>query len=368
MPERRTVYLLTPNLTAYDAIGNDVLGMAQCLRHNGYPVHVLAGNVDASAAEFARTLDAGGEPFWKDSDALLIYHHSTGWPEGQAVLRNSKNHLVVKYHNITPPQFFEPYSEPHAEHCKLGQEANYDVARRQQALFWGDSRFNCEDLISYGANPEKCHVLPPFHITEKIAMAPIDPGFLSRYKALPGIKLLFVGGIKPNKGHLNLLRLLSHCCISLKRDFTLIVAGGLDYRLHAYWEELQRYIESHGLERRVVFTKNVTDSQLRTLYLISDVFICLSDHEGFCVPLVESMYFRLPIIARNNTAIPETVGGAGLIWPDDLDYYVESIEMCAEDDTVSRSLRAAGRERYEERYSPAVISGELLKLVDEAIS
>lgn len=97
------------------------------------------------------------------------------------------------------------------------------------------------------------------------------------------------------------------------------------------------------------------------------MFLCLSEHEGFCVPLLEAMHFRTPIIAHNSTAIPETIGQAGLVWDeDDLAFIVESIAICAERDDRSRALAAAGFQRYSEHYSPQRIKQSFLSLVEEA--
>jgi glycosyltransferase involved in cell wall biosynthesis len=106
---------------------------------------------------------------------------------------------------------------------------------------------------------------------------------------------------------------------------------------------------------------------LRAHYLAADVFLCLSEHEGFCVPLLEAMYFRVPIVAHRCTAIPETVGEAGLLWEEDeIGCMVDSIAVCAEEDDYRQRLVRLGWDRYSRYYSANQLEQKFLSLVDEA--
>lgn len=363
------IYLVTIHLAPHDAIGNDLLGMRECLAGAGYRVEAYAAEVHPSLAGVARPLSAAGDEFRKNPKALLIYHHSAGWAAGEELLEASRNRIAVKYHNVTPPRFFEPYSDEFTQASRGGEAATGRVAGHRTALFWGDSSFNCEDLVRYGAPRDRCRVLAPFHRTEQLSEVELDRQVLRRYQGAPGARILFVGGVKPNKGHLQLLRVLAAYRRKYDPDARLFLVGGLDPRLSSYTSHLKDAVTAHGLENNVVFTGGVSAAALRSYFLMSDAFLCLSEHEGFCVPLIEAMFFRSPIVAAASTAIPETVGDAGLLWPEDeLGCFVESIAACTGDQAIRRGFQEKGWQRFQDVYRREAVSAQLLRLVEEALA
>jgi glycosyltransferase involved in cell wall biosynthesis len=363
------VCLMTPVFVPWDAIGNDIRGMADALRAAGYPVEVYATSIHPELQSEARLFNSAKETFSRDEATLLIYHHSMGWPQGQELLSNARCRVVIRHHNVTPPRFWYEYSAEHVEACKAGEQASRELARRPDSLFWGASSFNVEDLIGHGAPRAACRVLPPFHLTEELARAPLAPDVVLQTRQNSGLKILFVGGIKPNKGHLRLIRTLAAVRRYADPEAILVLPGRLDPRLESYTDKLRRTARQLGVEKAVIFPGSVDESELRSWYFSSDVFLCLSEHEGFCVPLVEAMYFRLPIVTHKSTAIPATVGDAALLWDeDDADGILESLMVCRERDDRCRTLTRAARERYSNVYSIPQIRTRFLNLVDEAIS
>ncbi|HVT91838.1 MAG TPA: glycosyltransferase [Bryobacteraceae bacterium] len=362
------VYLVTTNLAPHDAIGNDVLGMRETLLRAGYRAEAYAADVHPSLTGVARPLNGAGE-FWRDPNALLIYHHSMGWPAGLEILESAQCRVAVKYHNVTPPRFFEPYSEAFTQACRGGEAANFRVAAHRSAMFWGDSTFNSDDLVRNGAPRGRCRVIAPFHNTEAMAEIPLDRQVLNRRGGNPGATILFVGGVKPNKGHLQLLRVFAAYRRKYDRGARLLVAGGMDPRLASYTGHLQDAARAYELGDSVTFTGAVSAAALRSYYLLSDVFLCLSEHEGFCVPLIEAMFFRSPVIAAASTAIPETVGDAGILWPeDDLAHFVESIAVCMENQELRRALQEKGWDRFQKFFRRDALAPRFLTLVEEALA
>jgi glycosyltransferase involved in cell wall biosynthesis len=343
--------------------------MFESLRRSGYQVEAYAETVHPMLAGVADRLDMSTHSFWRDRDALLIYHHSTGWVNGQAILANACSRIVIKHHNVTPPRFFAPYSSEYVVACEAGQLATEAVASTPDALFWGDSQFNTGDLIERGADPSQCRAVPPFHCLDRLAESPLSPEVIHSCKQYRGAKLLFVGGLKPNKGHAKLIQVLAAYSSYADPNAVLFLPGSFDSRLSNYTAALRQFAAQLGVESRVLFVGPVDEAQLRSYYFCADVFLCLSEHEGFCVPLLEAMYFRAPIVAHNSTAIPETVGDAGLVWDEDeLRGIVESIAVCAERDDRSHTLAAAGWRRYSEHYSLQRIEQRFLSLVEEAFA
>jgi glycosyltransferase involved in cell wall biosynthesis len=116
----------------------------------------------------------------------------------------------------------------------------------------------------------------------------------------------------------------------------------------------------------VSFHQSATVPQLRSYYTAASVFLCVSEHEGFCVPLAEAMYFRAPIVAWATTAVGETCGGCGIVLDRfDAPALAAGIEECVEDPVTARRLGTLGRRRYEEAFHPDAIAGRLLALVCE---
>jgi glycosyltransferase involved in cell wall biosynthesis len=339
--------------------------MARALRRAGHQAEVFAETIHKSFAQAARPLDLKDNQRWHSRDHLLIYHHSMAWPQGEALLGRTRNQLVVRYHNITPARFFNRYSEEHYAACKLGHESTRRIAAHPRAWFLGDSPFNCRELIQLGAEASRCRALAPFHPVADLAQAPFDPQTLVNYKD-GSSNIVFVGGLKPNKGHARAIRAFAEYHHAVNPRSRLVFVGGCDPRLRGYRNELLGLVRSLRLVERVVFTGLVTAAELRSFYTLADVFLCLSEHEGFCVPLVEAMYFRVPIVAWGTTAVGETAGEAGLLWDSaETGLFVESIHAIVERGDLARNLAALGAQRYRQKFHPEVLSGELAAILGQ---
>jgi glycosyltransferase involved in cell wall biosynthesis len=329
----------------------------------GYPVRIFAEGIHPRCAGIAEPISKAPASLWQSSEDILIYHHSTGWRLGEEILFKTRNRIILRYHNITPPEFFAPYSTPHQQACAAGLEATRRIARLPHMLVLGDSIFNCEDLIALGAPAGNCRLLPPLHLTEELGHAPFDIPTIQRYSG-EIVNILFVGGVKPNKGHARAIRAFAVYRNQFNSRSQLIFAGSMDDRLSNYIEKLRQLAAGLGVADGVIFTGAVTSSQLKSLYVTADLFLCTSEHEGFCVPLVEAMYFRVPIIAWAKGAVPETVGGCGFLlehW-DDLQCAAYISELVNDPDLATQ-FGDLGRRRYQDVFSPAVLHRKLLDTI-----
>lgn len=357
------IHLLTPHLAPYDAIGNDVSQMRAAFLGRGYPVRIFAEGFHARCAGMVEPLSNAPADCWQSSEDILIYHHSMGWPLGEAILFKTKNRVVLRHHNVTPPQFFARYSIPHQQACAAGVEATRRIALLGGMTILGDSTFNCDDLIACGAPAESCRVLAPLHLTEELGRAPFDLPTIQLYSG-EVTNILFVGGIKPNKGHARAIRAFAVYRHQFNSRAQLIFCGGIDDRLRNYIEDLRQLAASLGVAGQVIFTGSVNASQLKSLYVAADIFLCTSEHEGFCVPLVEAMYFRVPIVAWGQGAVRETAGGCGLMlekW-DELQCASYISELVNDVDLATR-FGDLGRQRYQEEFSPGVLQGKLFDII-----
>jgi glycosyltransferase involved in cell wall biosynthesis len=126
--------------------------------------------------------------------------------------------------------------------------------------------------------------------------------------------ILFVGRISPNKRIDDLIRVFAVYQRFVRPASRLLLAG--DYGGHErYYEALLRMTHELRLSE-VVFTGHLEDDDLRACYAAASVFLCLSEHEGVGVPLLEAMSFRVPVVAFDAAAVRETLRGAGVLLRD----------------------------------------------------
>jgi len=359
------VYLALPSFWPYDAVGNDVLGMKACLEAAGYDTAIFATLMDADCEGYARKLDVQ-DPIWRSPDDILIYHHAIYWEAGERLLEQARVKVAIKYHNVTPPHFFQGYARHYYDGCSGGLAATQRLARRPGTYFWGASAFNVADLVRHGAPPERCRVIPTIHrIEEELACAPFDSVIVGAYRQSRA-NILFVGSLRPNKGHRKAIDVFAAYRRLSDAPVRLVFAGSFDPSLKCYLDEVQAHAAAQHVGADVHFAFTVTPSQLRAYYLCSSVFLCTSEHEGFCVPLVEAMYFRTPIVAWNTTAVGETCGPAGLVFqefsPEGL---AGAIDECVENPAMALQLADCGWAQYESRFDRRVTGRRLLELVEE---
>jgi glycosyltransferase involved in cell wall biosynthesis len=359
------IFLLVPTFRPHDAVGNDILAMYHVLRDAGYETTVFAEQNDTDVASITRKPRLRSNELWGDPQAILIYHHAIEWKLGEDILRRSRNKVVIKYHNVTPPEYFAPYAQAYYRSCAGGVEATARLAKLRVDFVWGDSQFNTDEFIGLGVPRERCRVLPPLHRIEDLGRAPLDSVIAGAYRGVvPNI--LFVGAFRPNKGHLKALDTFAAWRRLTGSPARLLLVGSMDPVLKPYRELVAEHARALGIEDSVFMAHSVTLSQLRTCYSVADVFLCVSEHEGFCVPLVEAMYFRVPIVAWNTTAVGETCGGCGRIYPEfDPDALAQAIDGYLADPSALRRAAEEGRRRYETVFQRSVLERRFLDLIRE---
>jgi len=355
--------ILTPVLAAADAVGNDVMAMARLLRERGIETRLccnLALGVDENIVRPEHALDfAGG------ADDLLIYHFSVGWPAALDILRKARGFRVVRYHNITPPAFFAEYAAVDYENaCTSGRAEIAHVAALGCELYLGASAFNNEDLLAAGVPPERCAVLAPFHRVQQLIDAEADLALLDELN--DGTRnVLMVGRVAPNKGHVELVDAFAAYVDAYGDPARLLIVGKTDPRLHAYSDRIAEHIAAHRLGDRIWWLDSLDEAQLKAAYLGSHAFMTLSRHEGFCVPLIESMALGVPIVAHGSSAIPETVADGGIVWSEtDPWLYAASLARLRDDEPFRNGLRATARLRYEREFAPAILRARFFRLLE----
>jgi glycosyltransferase involved in cell wall biosynthesis len=297
------VHQLLAALSYGDAIGNEALAIQSVLRRAGYDSEIFAEKVHPRVAHLAR-------PLWayervSSPSTVCLYHFSIGSAAGRLIY-HAPDRLVAIYHNITPAHFFLGFHQHLAGLCHHGRRELETFAARTE-LGLGDSEFNRQELEDAGF--ARTAVLPIVLDLERYdrPAAPV----VGRLYGDARTNVLFVGRIIPNKKIDDLIRVFAAYQRWVDPVSRLLLVG--DYRGHErYYQRLLELVDELRLDE-VVFTGQVDDDELLAYYRAADVFLCLSEHEGFCVPLQEAMLFRVPVIAFDAGAVRETLAGGGIL-------------------------------------------------------
>ena len=302
----RQVHQLLATLSHGDAIGNEALAIQKCLRAAGYESDIFAEGVHPRVARLAR-------PLWEyysvsSPDTVCISHFSIG-SAASPLIFHAPDRLVLIYHNITPPEWFVGYHRLLTQLCYRGRrELAAFSARTDLAL--GDSEFNRRELDQAGF---RATAVLPIVLDFATYDAPRSP-VVERLYADGRTNVLFVGRVITNKKIDDLIRAFACYQRLFNPHSRLLVVG--DYRgQERYLRVLLALVRHLGVDE-VVFTGHVEHDELLAYYDLADVFLCLSEHEGFCVPLVEAMRFGIPVLAYDAGAVRDTLRGGGLLLGD----------------------------------------------------
>ncbi len=326
-----------------DAIGNDVCALDTALKSMGYQTEIYAEYIDKRIKKEHVFLI--NRLIKLEKEDIIIYHLSTGTELNYKVAQ-SKARLLIYYHNITPPEFFHEYNLRTEESCRQGLEAAEYLAKKAEYC-WSVSEFNKKDLLTMGYQ-QKIDILPiliPFDDYKKQPNREI----IRKYGEDGVVNLLFTGRVAPNKKHEDIIRAFYYYKKYKNPKSRLFLIGGFDKK-DRYFQKLQQYIEKLGLGAEdVIFPGHIKFDEILAYYHIADVFLCMSEHEGFCVPLVEAMYFGIPILAYASTAIPDTLGKGGLLLDKkDPIYAAEIIHRLVIDKELVFYLREEQKKRLED--------------------
>lgn len=244
-------------------------------------------------------------------DDVLIYHVAIGSDVGDFV-RERPQRLVINYHNLTPVRYFEAW-EPKASHgLAWGRRQLAELAPRCQ-LAIAVSRYNERDLVGSGYRATTVAPLLVDYQRRGSTSDPITEKRLAAAKEEGGADWLFVGRVSPNKCQHQVIRAFAAYRALYDPRARLHLVGGSSSP--SYYDTLGRYIEALGLRDAVRLTEWVTQPELVAHYRQADVFVCLSEHEGFCIPLIEAMWHGLPVVALGSSAVAGTVGDAAVVLP-----------------------------------------------------
>jgi L-malate glycosyltransferase len=320
-----------------DAIGDSARRVRDFLRGMGHDSELYALAIDD---------DLQGEvvPFADPSSQtgdVTIFHYALPSPMSSA-FASLAHGRVLQYHNVTPARFFASYDPRLFRLASLARtELATLVGRSDLAL--GDSEFNRAELEELGF--ERTGVMPIAVDTARLTGAEAQPA-LDDLLDDEFVNFLFVGRIAPNKKIEDHIKLAEHYKRYVDTSYRFIFVGRYDVVPRYYATIRALMTEYKLLPDRFVFTGAVPDRELAAYYRASSVYISLSEHEGFCVPLVEAMAMDVPVLAYSAAAVPDTLGGAGIQFsPKDLEHAAELLGMLAFEDEPRARVLAGQRAR-----------------------
>lgn len=292
------LHQLIATASPYDAVTEQAFAWQRALSKHGIQGEIFAENVGPEMKGRVQTL----RRFAPRQDTAVLLRYSI-WSEAvERALEIPPPQLAVCYHNITPAHFLEAANPVVAALCDRGRRGLRLLAGRIGVAI-ADSAFNATELREVGI--------------DKVTVVPLLLDLASPPPARPQVHpvVVTVGRVAPNKRLEEVIRAVALLRRHAIPDASLVIVGG-SQGFELYEEALRRFAHAIGVDHAVTFAGTVSDERLDDIYTSAGAYICMSEHEGFCAPLLEALSRGLPVVARGAAAIPDTLGGASIVIPD----------------------------------------------------
>ena len=293
-------------------------------------------------------------------DTIVLYHFARLM---DPLIKNLKCNKVLIFHNITEPELLAGTDEEERMRCAIGL---YDAAKTAGYfdLSVAFSEYSRKCLLSLGWQAENIFVLPISVRLDHFSMEP-SKEILKKYKG-DSVNILFTGRIWPNKKQEDIIAAFAAYKELYHKNARLLLVGSISKG--NYYPSLCAYAEKLGVAGDIIFSGHVTFEDYLAYYHVADMYLCMSEHEGFCIPLVEAMYFEVPIIAYASTAVPDTLAGCGILL-DSKD--PETVAKAINEIMVNRDYRKAVVDRQNIRLQqlmPEVLEERYIQLLKEIVN
>ena len=341
-----------------DAIGHEVLGIQRVLRAAGYESEIFVETADhrlePQTRDYRELVDCS------DRDNLLLHHFSLGSKASRTAYA-LPDRMALIYHNITPPEYFVGVHRRLARQTFRGRRELKAYADRCD-LALGDSEFNRQDLAALGF--------------PRTAVLPVVPGFSHLDRAPNWLvardfddewtNVVFVGRVIANKKIEDVISWF-HVYHTIFNPRSRLLLVGAQSGFERYVESLHQLVGRLGAAH-VHFVGHVADEELVAFYEIADLFLCASEHEGFCVPIVEAFYTQVPVLAYAATAVPSTMDGAGVLFEDRDPLHVAMLMDEIVSNAALQDQIVAGQLAAVDRLRAWDFAGTLLGFVDRILA
>ena len=293
--------LMIPFLSSHDAMSQDVLEQQKILAQNG-PCFIYAQFSDDVCKSLTLSFLEVQKLLLETPSVRIVYHHGVFWHQGEEILQAHPEHpVILRYHSITPESFYKPYDHASFVACAEGRKQSLRLIRMDSVkTFASTSPYASRELAEMGVSENRIQeVAPFFHLEDSL------PAAFSQEKPF---LVLFVGRIVPNKGIQHLLLTLDRYLSLFGPEIHLNIVGSWTLRDPSYYQTLETIIREKRLASYVSFHPQISRAELNAFYKQSQAFLVMSEHEGFCVPVVEAQNFGLPVVSLSRTAVFDTVG------------------------------------------------------------
>lgn len=335
-----------------DAITGEALTIKRILNEMGHSSEIYSLHSHHLLKNLSKKMNE-----YESSDGLIL-HYSLNSPQNEVYIKSSCKNKFLIYHNLTPESWYMPYNGRVYDDLVLGKSHLPNLINETNFCL-ADSSFNASELKEF--KPKSLEVLPLLIDPKRWESSP-NSGIIEALKAQGGKNILHVGRIAPNKQIEEIIKAFYFYHHKFCKNSRLWLVGhDIDTEIYSF--ELRKLIIDLSLTEAVQFTGSVSDDELQGFYSASDAYICMSAHEGFCVPIIEAMHHNLPVVAYNSSAIGETLGKAGILL-DDLNPLKTAIALdkAISDQNVRTSLIRAGHDQVK-NFSIENFKNNLLQLI-----
>ena len=339
MASQHRIHQLVHTLSYGDAISAEVLALQRCFRELGFESEIYAIHEHPRLRGATRKYTKLDASF----DGEVILHYSLGSPLNELYRSLHQATRAMIFHNLTPAHWFAGVNPRIVRDIESGARELPELCAITHRLL-ADSRYNAAELAAIGY---PATVLELTIDTVKWD-APRNEGIYSLVQSQPGIHVLHVGRLAPNKCVEDVIKSFYFLHHKMQKQSTLWLVG-IDTDTELYSFSLRRLVHELDLADAVRFVGCLADEEVRSLYEAASVYVCMSEHEGFCLPVIEAMHFGLPVIAYASTALPDTVGTGGVLVSKKRHAEIAAlIEKIALDSQLRQQLVSAGKERVRE--------------------
>lgn len=339
---RKVLHQFADSVAVGDATTDHVFLIQRWLRELGFESEVYSEHCQSALTDVVKPAAL----YRPKPNQPIIYHHAAGASIVDRLL-GYKQPIILIYHNITPPEFFINTAPALAQQLRLGREQLHMMCPLT-TLALGASHYSEQELIEFGY--KRTGVIPII-LNEAQYNVPTAHNIVHQLSQ-HGHSLLFVGRITPNKRQEDLIKLI-YFYRQIQPDAHLYLIGSSHIDSYTKW--LKRFIRTLNLEDAVTITGHISYEEMITYYRECDLFVSMSEHEGFGKPLVESMHLGLPVLAYASTAVPYTLGSGGVLFNEkSFEAIAETAYLINSDPDLRQQVLLSQQKRMETYKEPTV--------------
>ncbi|WP_019536922.1 glycosyltransferase [Paenibacillus ginsengihumi] len=328
---------ILPSISYGDAVSNSAIIIKKMLESKGISSNIYAGHIHPKLRKIVK-------PVTKLNNRAdgLLFHMATGSRESYIVKEIDIGKKIMIYHNITPARFFKGYSS-NAERSVIQGRSELRMLKNDIGLAIGVSEYNRKELEEIGYY--NTTVVPFIVNLDDFAQPPAKN--IVKQMQDGKTNILFVGRISPNKKQEDIIKAF-YCYHKFFNNNSRLTLVGNYTGMEPYYYQLKKLISELNLENDVLITGHIPFSHILAYYHTAHLFFSMSEHEGFCVPLLEAMYFKLPILAYDSSAIGETLGNGGVLFKEkDFVKIAAMIDTLIKNEEFNKSYRMKSSSRLE---------------------